>query len=94
MNREHPIKLGISRCLLGDEVRFFHVQFIERTIEEYPFRVQHRPHRPVAHEHPLVDGFEKGRFCHCYGLIWYRNVGTSTKRYELPARSRHTDVTP
>ena len=44
MNREHPIKLGISRCLLGDEVRFdgghkrdpFLVEVLGRYVEWVP----------------------------------------------------------
>ena len=44
---------------LGDRLGSVEVQRIEAAVDEDALRIEHRPHRAVADEHTLVDGFEK-----------------------------------
>ena len=48
---------------LGDEIRLREVQRVEALVDEDALRVEHRPHRAVAHEDPLVESIQK-RFLH------------------------------
>ena len=43
----------------GDEIRLGQVELVERAIQEDAPRIEHRPHRPVADEHPAIELLEK-----------------------------------
>ena len=47
----------VLRVHFRHEIRLRHVQRVEALVDEDAFRVQHRPHRPIAHEHALFDRF-------------------------------------
>src|SRR4029079_10471269 len=76
---------------LGYEVRLGQVQLIERTIEENPLRVQHRPHRAVADEDAGVERFKEGNRGH--KLPWYLRTPTADTAM-CSRRSAGTNPTP
>ena len=43
----------------SDQVRLRQVQRVEALVDEDALRIEHRPHRAVAHEDPLVERVEK-----------------------------------
>ena len=59
--RLDDIRAGADVVLvhLGDLARLGQVQRVEAAVDEDALRIEHRPHGAVAHEHALVDGFEK-----------------------------------
>ena len=47
-----------------DEIRLGQIQLVERSIQEDALRVEHRPHRAVAHEDAVVEFVEEGSAGH------------------------------
>ena len=88
----------------GNEVRLRDVQRVEALVDEYTLRVEHRPHRAVAHEHAFVNRFEK--LLHRYPFTRspdhqihvssrsHRNVSASMSRYDLVTTSSPIERTP
>ena len=66
----------------ADQVGIGQIQRVERLVDEDALRVEHRAHRAVAHEHPLLERIHE----RCHQAAWgrstlrQRNVSASTIR--------------
>src|SRR5262249_18946539 len=64
---------------------------IEALVDEDALRVEHRPHRAVAHQHALVERLEKWLHVSRRSVL---NVSASISKYDLVTTSRPIDRMP
>jgi hypothetical protein len=78
-----------------DEVGTRQVQRVEALVDEHALRVQHRPHRPIADEDTLIQGFDEWlHHSHYVSNRSHLKVCASMIRYDLVTISRPIERTP
>jgi len=82
----------------SNQVRLRHVERVEALVDEDALRVQHRPHRAVAHEDAFSERIQK-RLQHLpthqlqVSSLSVLNVSASTSKYDFVTTSRPIERT-